>query len=385
MVTLSAEERELSYIRACLRAHLFGEAAFPAPPEDLDWDQFQRCLLQNQLGGLFVVLGRVHPESMPRGVKDQLREERFRQLLYTDWCAQQAKVLLDSLQELSIPVIVLKGWALVQLVYDGDYSQRPASDIDLLVRPGDAGKVSQVLHNLDYGDYAMEPWPGYFQRFVNSSHFVSKQTYPGTDKAFNIDLHWGFPDPPYYDRRIALEALFERAKSITIEGVEVGSLAVEDTVIYASVHNAHHGYRETLSRYYDLAALILQAGSSLDWEALLGNAAAWRVTLPLRRTLMHLDALWPGVIPPSVMGRLPGLKSSLSERLVDWGLSRSTNKEAANILLSCWNTPGLLWRTRFFLETAFPGPAYLRHYFGIAPGNLWPLLYFRRFYRFIKG
>ena len=77
------------------------------------------------------------------------------------------------------------------------------------------------------------------------------------------------------------------------------------------------------------------------------------------------------------MGRLPGLKASLSERLVDWGLSRSPNKEAANILLSCWNTPGLLWRARFFLETAFPGSAYLRHYFGAAPGSLWPLLYFR--------
>ncbi|HSQ16081.1 MAG TPA: nucleotidyltransferase family protein, partial [Anaerolineales bacterium] len=273
----------------------------------------------------------------------------------------------------------------VQLIYAGDYSQRAASDIDLLVLPGDVDQVAAILHSLGYRDLDREPWPGYFRRFLNGSHFISNFLEPGSGRVFNVDLHWGFPDPPYYDRRIAVEALFERAKSITIEGVDVGNLAVEDTVIYASVHNAHHGYRETLSRHYDLAALIRMAGSSLNWEALLANAAAWRVILPLRRTLTDLDALWPGVIPPPVMGRLPGLKASLSERLIDWGLSRSTNKEAANILLSCWNTPGLLWRARFFLETAFPGPAYLRYYFGKAPGSLWPLLYFRRFIRFFRG
>ena len=104
MVTLSSEERELSYIRACLRAHLFSDAAFPAPPEDLDWDQFQRCLLQNQLGGLFVVLGRVYLESMPKGVKRSTARRAFPPAAVpTDWCAQQAKVLLGSLQRLVHP------------------------------------------------------------------------------------------------------------------------------------------------------------------------------------------------------------------------------------------------------------------------------------------
>jgi hypothetical protein len=148
---------------------------------------------------------------------------------------------------------------------------------------------------------------------------------------------------------------------------------------------AHHGYREMLSRYYDLAALIRQAGPGLDWEALLQRAAAWRVIIPLRRMLSELDALWPGILPSSGMEHLPGLRPSLGERLVDWRLTRSANHEAANILLSVGNTPGIFWRLRFFLETAFPGSAYLRYYFGQAPGGLWPLLYFRRFARFIKA
>jgi hypothetical protein len=33
------------------------------------------------------------------------------------------------------------------------------------------------------------------------------------------------------------------------------------------------------------------------------------------------------------------------------------------IILSCLNTPGLIWRLRFIPETSFPGPTYLGIFF----------------------
>jgi hypothetical protein len=379
------EDKELNYIRNCLRAYLFQQNFTIPPPSNLDWNKFHQLLIQHQLTGLFTILGRSNPNIMPKATRDLLREDRYRQLLYTDWCAQQAGSILTLLRDLNIPVIVLKGWALVQIVYGGDYSQRSSSDIDLLVKPGDLPRVSEALHDLDYRDFAMEPWPGYFSRYINSSHYISAHSYPGSDTTFNIDLHWGFPDAPYYDRRIEVEALFERSQSIRISGIEVNNLATEDDLIYTGVHMAHHGYSETLSRYYDMAALILQAGSALKWENVLTNASTWRVTLPLRRMIAELSRIWPGIIPAWVLQDAQKLKSSWGERFIDWSLTKSNNKEAASILLSCLNTPGFFWRLRFFLETAFPGQSYLRYYFGRAPGNLWPLLYFRRFYQFLKG
>jgi predicted nucleotidyltransferase len=379
------EDKEMNFIQDCLRVYLFQEDTITPPACSLDWDRFYQLLIQERLTGLFSILGRSYPDVWPRAVKVQLREERYRQLLYYDWCSRQAEAVLRSLRDLSIPVIVLKGWAVVQIVYGGDYSQRPSSDIDLLVKPCDTGRVTDLLRELEYSDFALEPWPGYFQRYINSSHFVSAHTYRDTNLSFNVDLHWGFPDAPYYDRRIAVEGLFERSQSIRIAGIECSSLATEDLLIYGSVHMAHHGYTETLSRIYEIAALILRAGPRLNWEMVMNSASTWRVTIPLRRMLTEIRSIWPGVIPVGVVEDVRKLKSSWGERLIDWGLSKSTNKEAASILLSVLNTRGLWWRLRFFLETAFPGETYLRHYFGPAPGNLWLLLYFRRFYQFLGG
>jgi hypothetical protein len=114
----------------------------------------------------------------------------------------------------------------------------------------------------------------------------------------------------------------------------------------------------------------------------LTDASTWRVILPLQRIFTEVGKLWPGIIPSNVNDDLANLRTSWEERMIDWCLTRSTRKEAMIIILSCLNIPGLIWRLRFILEIVFPGPTYLRHYFGPAPGNIWPLLYFRRFYQF---
>jgi hypothetical protein len=97
----------------------------------------------------------------------------------------------------------------------------------LLVKPKDIQKVTDILHNLNYCNGDLDPWPGYFRRFTYSEHFLSTQTYPNSGQAFNIDLHWGFPDAPYYDRRISVQTFLERAQPLKIAGINVFCLAAE--------------------------------------------------------------------------------------------------------------------------------------------------------------
>jgi hypothetical protein len=379
------ENLEETYINACLIVYLFHAPTPTMQPPKLDWDIFYRLLEQNKLVGLFAIIGRTYPNLWPQSIKKRLREDRYRQFPYVDWCIQQVKIILTALNQSSIPVIVLKGWSLIPLVYDGDPSQRPTSDIDLLVLPKDVPRVTEVFRKLKYQQGEMEPWPGYFRRYINSAHYLSSQTYPPLDQAFNVDLHWGFPDAPYYDRRINVESFIERAQPLIVAGIQANRLAIEDYLIYASVHMAHHGYQETLSRFYEIAVLILRKNPSITWPNVVNNASIWRVVMPLRRMISRLEKLWPGIIPGDVIADLDRLKASGGEKIIDWCLIHSTRKEAMIIILSCLNTPGLLWRLRFSLETSFPGPTYLNQYFGPAPGNFWPLIYFRRFYRFLHG
>jgi hypothetical protein len=146
---------------------------------------------------------------------------------------------------------------------------------------------------------------------------------------------------------------------------------------------AHHGYCDSLSRYYDMAALIRQAGNEFDWQGLLARASAWKVTLPVRWMLVEIEKNWSGVVPLQLLQEVQKLRGGWRERWIDWGLRKARNKEAASILLAVWNTPGVGWRLRFLMETAFPGERYLRHYFGEAPGKLCCLLYLRRLARFL--
>ncbi len=379
------KDQAMQYLQACLRANLFAGAP-PTAPQGLDWEKFHQLAFDEQLSGVLAKMSRLHPGWLPQAVSERLLYRRYRQLLHhADWGALQAQVVLQALKQGGIPVIVLKGWALVALVYAGDYSQRPAVDIDLLVRPEHAGRAIELLEGLGYTATDLEPWPGYFRRFLTGVHYTSVPDVSEDGQLFNVDLHWGFPDPPYYDRRISVDRLFERAQAIQVAGEAVDSLSTEAMLIYASVHMAHHAYTETLSRYYDMAALIRQAGDELDWKLTLAEASVWRVILPLRRMLAEVERIWPGVVPEGVQQQAGQQRAGWKECLIDWGLLKAGNTMAASILLAVLNTPGLGWRLRFFLETAFPSEAYLRHYFGPAPGKLWPWLYFRRFKRFLGG
>lgn len=121
---------------------------------------------------------------------------------------------------------LLKDWVLIPAVYAGDHNQRPSSYIDLLEKSQEAPQVADILHNLNYHDGEMEPWSGYFRRYINSAYYISSQSYPNSNQAFNIDLHWGFPNAPYYDWRITIETLYERTLSLQILGIQVNSLAM---------------------------------------------------------------------------------------------------------------------------------------------------------------
>jgi hypothetical protein len=84
--------------------------------------------------------------------------------------------------------------------------------------------------------------------------------------------------------------------------------------------------------------------------------------------LSKIDALWSNIVPIPVLEE-EKLNPSWAERFIDHYLMHSSKTNAVVIILSILNTPGLIWRTRFFIETAFPGPIYLKHYFGLAPGR----------------
>jgi hypothetical protein len=371
---------ELSFIQKCLTHCLYPDHSLPAPPPGMDWDETYNLLIRHRLVGLFYVLGQDNPTLWPRELQERLREQRYLVLLRGDQCAQQVNRVLGALRQAGIPVIVLKGWALIPTVYGGDYGQRTYDDIDLLVLSPDAARAVDILHGLGYQGQ-VEPWLGYSRRYCHSwAYAAPNATTPfGRPLAFGIQPHWRLLHTPFHTRQMPIEQLFERAQPLCVAGVDAHRLAAEDHLVYTCGHLAlHHEYDEALFRYYEIAAHILQAGPAFDWDAVAARASAWRLILPLQRILARLAALWPEVVPIQALEAISGLQPTRAERLVHrWWVENETNS-AVHVGLIWLTMPGLGNRLRYLLETACPGPRYMQQQYGPAPGGLWPLLYFRR-------
>ena len=378
-LTLEPTGPERSFLRACLAHCLYPERPLPATPPDLDWDRVYRLVCQGRLPGLFYSLGQAHAGPWPKALQERLAGARYRALLHGDWCASQVQRILSALNEARIPVIVLKGWALIPTLYGGDPSQRTYDDIDLLVLPQQAPRAEGILHELGYRGLLADPWPGYRWRYHNSWAYRLPEESAPSAQVFSVGLHWGLLDTPFYSRRMPVQELLERAQPVTVADIEVRRLAAEDGLVYACGHLAlHHEYDEALFRTYEMASLILRADPALDWKAVLERACTWRLTIPTKRVLTHLEELWPGLVPSRVLDQMRTLQPTRAERLVHRLVVENRENHSIRAMVSWLTMPGLSNRIRYILETAFPSAAYMRQRYGPAPGGLWPLLYLRR-------
>jgi len=380
------QDHEYSFVLAYLSALLYkNPGLYPSPSLNFDWEKFYRILLAEKLTGLFASITKTQPEMWPQSIQDRLQGVRYRLLLYHDWWIEHMKSTLSALDHLRIPIIVLKGWALMERVYDGDSSQRITSDIDLLIKPEDFARVTNFLHEQGYRDGMIEPWPGYYLRYISSIHYLSPHVHELTSQGLNIDLHWGVPEPPFYDHHIDVGELMNYAESLNTAGVEVKRFPIEEEIVYISAHIAHHGYRENLSRYYETASLIRKAIHTIDWTKVCYVASRWHVSLPLRRMIATLNDLWPESVPSEVAVSIEKLNTPRKDKITDHYLAKSRHPESTTLLLSILNIKQVSVKTRFFLETLFPNRYYMEKYFGPISGKIWPVLYVRRIARFVSG
>ena len=370
---------ELTFIRACLTHLLYPDRPLPETDGALRWANVYDLLRQHGLAELFCILGEAQPALWPAEMQRELLRFRYTALLYGDECAAQVRAVLGGLAQAGLPVIALKGWALIPTLYGGDYGQRTYADIDLLVRPRDVAAAEEVLRRLGYQPAVAELWPGHWRRYGFTQPYRLAAPGGHLGKGFVVGLHPGLFGAPFWDRRITTEELFERARPLQVEGVRAWQLSPEDDVVYSCGHLAlHHRYDGLLRRYFELAWVIQASGAAFDWDAVVERAAAWRLTLPAQRVLGRLNGLWPQLVPPGALARVAALRTTRSERLAhDWTVKHIDN-HVVRAVVDASALPGLGNRARYLLETAFPSPAYMEQRYGPAPGGLWPLSYLKR-------
>jgi hypothetical protein len=375
----SGHASEYAFLHACVTHDLFPGHSPPRPGADLDWNALGQLASAHRVEAVLYDLGSEHPGLWPGSFQEHLRTTRYLHLVRGEWSIIQARDVLTALADAGIPTMVLKGWAMIPLIYRGEPGRRTYADIDLLVPPACALHAEEVLRSLDYAGIAGQPHPGYRQRYNNAENYIRAGTAPPRGWVLSVGLHWHLLDLPYYIHRISIEELFDRSIPLDVAGMAVRGLAVEDHLIYAAAHLAlNHGYDESLFHYYEAAGFILHAGPALDWSVVQACADAWHLVLPLQAFITHLHALWKETVPDRALEAILALEPSTAEKTIQRLVMGKRYNPAMRTIVSFLTLPGVGRRLRFLAETALPSPAYMEAQYGPAPGGFWPALYLRR-------
>jgi hypothetical protein len=240
--------------------------------------------------------------------------------------------MLDRFAAAGISVALLKGLALRETVY-ARAVQRPADDIDLLVRHDDVARATAILVDLGW---------------VRESGSFHSRTFLGGRRP-DVDLHVSPYAEAFSEALVA--PLWPRMRTIEIAGRSVQILSREDQLL----HTISHGCRVNLvapDRWVIDAVLQLRHDAvPIDWEAFIAEAVRLDLAEIAARGLTIVQPYAPERIPADVVPRLR--KGATFRSKLDIWLERERATRLTTWLLTRRNARGLArWRLirQFYVE-----------------------------------
>jgi Uncharacterised nucleotidyltransferase len=227
----------------------------------------------------------------------------YRQSLYTNsMLFHKAFAVLAELEKMGVPIILLKGTALIVAYYE-DIGARPMTDVDLLVPEKDVERTLRFLkeqgwhssHGLSLNKAA---------KHIHSHHLQSPDGY-------ELDVHWRVFYQCSWDE--ADLTLWEQTETVSFKGVNIKILNPTLQIL----HNCSHGVRwnllSSIRWIVDLLKIIEKRANSIDWELLVSEAAERKLTVTMLHALSFLNSKFNAGIPEEVLNSLAALRKDSQE------------------------------------------------------------------------
>jgi hypothetical protein len=289
-------------------------------PGDLHWERALEWADWHRLGPLLWALLSQDPfkESVPSDVLAALRMSAMTTAASNMNLQLQLDRVLAALAKEAIPVMLLKGAALIETVYPS-VGLRPMEDVDLLVPRSLVQRAYDVVETLGYIAPAAR-----FKRNDSLQLSRSHHHYPLIEQSRSvvIELHHHISTAwPDFD----IGGFWERA----VPGLgEVTHLvpSPEDLMLHVAVHFTSDRVERrsgALGQVADMARIAKEC--PLDWDALARRSIEYGVGARLFLALLSTSVLVSGVIPDEVVSTLrPGsYGAGLGEEFVRQRVLRS--------------------------------------------------------------
>ena len=219
------------------------------------------------------------------------------------WYANQllfkhAGDLIERLHDAGVRTLVLKGAALSAVHYR-DAGARPMEDVDVLVPTDRAHDAIDVL--------AAAGWTSERPRAHARVAVHHAESFESAENGA-VDLHWHTLFEPSDD-----DAFWAVAVPATIGGAQTLALAPADQLLHVCVHGRPRNVVPTF-RWVADAVTIVRSSGPIDWDRMVEQAQARRVTLPLADALGYLASTWQVDVPPAALRALEASRSTPAER-----------------------------------------------------------------------
>jgi hypothetical protein len=256
---ISAPEFRLA--SACCRRPLSeaGNAAIRAAAARVgDWSHFASLVKRQRVAGLAHEALATAGIDLPSPFAAELAALAARMVRRNLVVAGETVRLCRTLAAAGIPVLVLKGIALAQLVY-GAIETKQTRDIDLLVPPDRAEAALRILEKEGYALFSPAAQLNDTQRRALIRH-AREIELARNDIGLRLELQWRVAD-----NALLLDGIgaHSPAQTVTLAGGgSVRTLALDPLFAYLCVHGAGHAWSR-LKWLADLNALVAQHAADI--------------------------------------------------------------------------------------------------------------------------
>ena len=341
-----------------------------------DWNLLPR-IAQNEGAApmLYSILERAASDGqpvsgiLPPAAKAVLTQGYYVSAAFNALLCRELDGILATLTRAGVPVILLKGTALIKTIY-ADSTERPMNDLDLLVHRDHIRPAVRALQAAGY------------QRLMDNYiryHVLLLDRQAGR---VSVELHWSLV---LNDQRFPalVDWFWRQSEPLDPANPLVLTLTPTAQLLYLAAHLAlQHTGQARLIWYYDLYRLITRLGdcandlSHIDWDDLLQQASQVSWAEALLQALDGAQARFGFALPDgfhSLLQEQARLQSDQAGRMVGSPAERRSRSVAKT-----WGGLSTRDRLRMAWNLLLPRPAYLRWRYHPRPAWLWPLCYLRR-------
>lgn len=207
-------------------------------------------------------------KQIPPEYHDGLRQSYFRSLMRNQSLLNELSPVLRACEEQSLPVMLLKGAALCQTVYD-DVALRPFGDVDILVHEGDMDAAGKALESQGFkiilGIYRVSD--------DHNAQFGWHWAYH--KKEHVIELHWDLTERsgPFH---LDMDEYWQGAQPVKVDGNSAVVMNDENQLIHLCLHQFKHQWQH-IRDLTDVALIAEKIEASGKWRSVLEKARAQRL------------------------------------------------------------------------------------------------------------